>query len=78
MTNGSAPGTQAVTKFLGRRAGSQFSVTLSRADAEDVRQRIRLLGLDGPGRSGASEFFRRLLSEGRGARLPIMGQEEKP
>ncbi len=45
----------------------RFSITLSRADARFVRAQVVGLGLD-----GASAFFQRMLSEARGAKLPVV------
>lgn len=50
-----------------RKRPNQFTITLSRADATDVRDRIKLLRYDGP-----SEFFQKLLSEARGAKCPVV------
>lgn len=52
---------------LPRRARGQFCITLSRAGARLVEERIVKLGLSGP-----SEFFQTLVQQAVGARLSVV------
>ncbi len=46
---------------------TQFCVSFSRGDSAFIRRQVKVLGLRGP-----SAFLQRLLSEARGARLPVV------